>query len=242
MAQKIKYMTKIHSEVVEPGEPKGIVLPQFLSFDNPQDPDYMRLRAGINYLEGGSREVWQESIARMLETPALKDYLSSKLKGEILVDCGGGREEFMLRIAAGWQVGTYINIDGRLSEYDKSAHWQEYNEPMPGKEPAMRFVMGFRDPKTEQSTQVQGISGEMLRVIARFPNHSANFVVNGIDYDSNTEKDSHWRALVAEITRATRKGGVVFGYGTPFFEYLDPKEFRNTKLAIGSMQGIFEKV
>lgn len=237
-------MVEGSTETREAGGPKRISFPEFLSYRNPRDDKYRHLTAAdIRYLErGASNEASQDSILRLLEHRKTKDYLKSKLEGEILIDCGGGREEFIKPYIVDLQAGSYVNLDGQLTEYDPQAKYVEYAEPMPEREGWILFSARLREPKMQGNTLIHGINGEMLRVIARMPDNSVNFVLNGIDFDSNTENSDYWKALAFEISRATSEGGVVFGYGTPFFEYLDRKKFKDTGFADTHMQGIFEKI
>jgi len=235
------------ADIRELGGPKRIVLPDFLSYRNLNDDRYRRLTFDINYFEAPSdtARLAQETVMELLEAANIKAYLEAKLRGEILVDCGGGSEEFMKSIAVQLNAGVYMNIDGKLTEYNQRVNYTEYSEPGPlgtGK----IFSIKLREPKEEMATQIHGIEGEILRVIARFPSDSANFIISGIDYDSATEDRDYWRALAEEITRTTKKGGVVLGFGTPIFEYLDRKRFKDidANLSGGAphMQGIFEKI
>jgi len=233
-------MLETSLDIRESGGPNRIALPDFLSHRNPRD-DYYRTVVGgsTNYLE--SPEFAQESIEASLDNPRLREFFRSKLKGEILVDCGGGREEFMKKLAVEWGAGAYLNLDGQLQAYDKSSNWQEYSEPFPGVDGARIFSMRFRSPNREGETEIQGIDGDMLRVVARFPDNSVNYVLNAIDNDIILVGD-YWRALAAEIERTTKTGGVVFGYNNLLLNHLSPSKFKDTELIEAPNSGIFEKV
>lgn len=131
-------------------------------------------------------------------------YLTSKLQDSVLVDVGGGPEK-----ATGWipmlakkcKVKTYISVDRNCIELN----------PLEG-----RFVSHSMDmhmiPKQDREHPMEDIqvNADMLDFIARLPNDSSNFIINGID-GSILKNNNYLRALGGELIRATKIGGIIFG-------------------------------
>ncbi len=162
----------------------------------------------INFLYNGYSQDPTERYNPQMFRKAY-EFFREKLSDDILIDLGGGDGEIMAQLAKKFGVKTYVSVDlgDNLDPYSA--------QPL---ETESDFLSD--DQKGRQMTSL-GVSADMLDFVARLPDNSANFVLNGIDWD--IIRDSEYRAaLMAEISRATRKEGIVFGTGTDIVPS-DPK-------------------
>jgi len=131
-----------------------------------------------------------------------------KLKGQILIDLGsGGDTSTVTFLARETKVAKYFGVDMNIQ---KESH-------------------GIID-----GLEVNHFGGDMLQFCSKLTTNSCNFVMNGIDF-LDKMGGNYLGSLIAEITRATRRGGIVFGRGSePVVEELRNAHKLFTEVEAGS--------
>lgn len=167
------------------------------------------------------------------------ELLSEKLRGEILVDLGGG-SGLMKGFAKEMGVSVYILADPHLPDYpDKPIDpLNDLSNPT----------------ESDKDMQTIKLKADALDFTRRLPPNSVNFTINGMDLfvfmRSVPYPHRHYITfLKEEVIRATKEGGIIFGSGTTIIdedsknEYLSyPKEQRVRELKLpGFEKKIFIK-
>ncbi len=134
------------------------------------------------------------------------EFFRDKLKDAFLIDLGGGWGAIMAQFARKFGVQTYIIVD-----------LGDVHDPYSAQPIELECELLSEEEKTRTMTALR-VSDDMLDFVARLPDNSANFVLNGIDWD--IIRDNEYRsALISELARTTRHGGIVFGAGTDLVPY-----------------------
>jgi len=185
-------------------------LRNFLTYNNPNAELYRRLIKqehdvpGRRWLPQAFSEQWRHVYygPRGYESQesALKTYFREKLNGGILIDIGGGQNDAMADLAKISGVETYINVDESLrGEYDLS-------KTIPGNYDYQRI------PEEERARPMTDIlvKADALDFVSRVPSDTVCFAVNGMDFYVLEDAD-YRRALMGELIRTTKPGGILFG-------------------------------
>lgn len=129
---------------------------------------------------------WDMILPRLLRNEVDQSLFARALGGQLLIDCGAGKEYWMRKFAQDFHVGLLFEID---------AAYQRTKVIDAGFPPIRIFFQ----------------KGDMLDVLARIPSRSANVTINGIDRTVITDDDYH-KALADEIERVIHSDGIVFGF------------------------------
>ncbi len=146
------------------------------------------------------------------------DFLKLKLKDAPLFDLGGGRIYHSMLNPARYLGATYINVDLAKNYRDLDPH-------------KAKILTHQADDLFPEAYNTILIEADMLEVVTRLPDNSVNFVINGIDRFVIPHGLYHAR-LQREVQRATRVGGIAFGYYSDIlngdwsasFDSVDPAE------------------
>jgi len=129
----------------------------------------------------------------------LREMMRKKLQGKTLVDlgCDIGFFRWQTReIALSMRIAKYIGVDLDTKEIECE----------------------------QDGVKISIIQAEMLDFVSRLPNGSANFMLTGID-SSVIHVLGYNRELAAEIHRATKRDGIVFGTRSEVFRFLERTGF-----------------
>lgn len=169
-------------------------------------------------------------------SPQGRDYFNKKLQNSLLIDIGGGAGQLMETVAKKFGVDEYINVDIQIGKP---------RDPYIGYARTDADYSFLSEEERKQTMQGLDVSADMLDFVARIPNNSANFVLNGIDmYVILTPK--YREALFNEIVRAAKIGGILFGTGSDIWK-ADPR-LKSTVDQLGfekrrdSDKKVFEKI
>lgn len=163
-------------------------------------------------------------------------YFKEKLQNGLLIDIGGGAGQLMEAVAKKFGVDKYVNVDICIGKP---------RDPYTGYIRTEKDFSLLSEEERKQPMQGFDVSADMLDFVARIPNNSASFVINGIDmYVLRTEE--YRKALFNEIMRATKMGGILFGVGSDIW-YKDARlRSMAEQLGFDSMwdreKEVFEKV
>ncbi|MEK7208282.1 MAG: hypothetical protein AAB699_01905 [Patescibacteria group bacterium] len=149
-------------------------------------------------------------------------YLKLRLQGQLLIDLGGNlsKQGVMVQLAKKCGATSYINVDTEYVPKGTLPFGDNY-DPYRGMKRDDTYPL-LSEAERKREMLALNVQADMLNFTARLPHNSANFVMNGIDFDI-VEKPEYWNALEEEITRATRVGGVLFGYGSEMMHFhFDP--------------------
>lgn len=149
-------------------------------------------------------------------------YLSNKLVGEFLIDIGGGFDNYMAELAKISGVKTYINVEVNLNEKgdgmgNKVPIGKEFDPYTGYPDSAGTQFEHLSDENMHRSMEQINVKADMLNFVARLPDNSCNFAINGIDYEI-AQTPEYRKALMEELVRATRIGGVLFGIGSDIWK------------------------
>jgi hypothetical protein len=139
----------------------------------------------------------------ILRDPEQKNFFEEHLKGQILIDLGGGvRSNLMTKLTQEIKVETYINVDIGF-DFLKN---KQFGLPM-----SMETVNGITKVK---------IGGDMLDFVSRiqYANKGIgiNFTINNID-ECNINNFEYFTALADEIVRILKPENIIFGFASPMF-------------------------
>jgi len=180
-----------------------IELGELLNYSNPHTKRYQKIIEEENANEraqtqGAFGQIWQDlppSIKNnegFFSTKATRNFLKSKLKGEILIDLGSGLNPTLLELALELEC-CYIHIDKfRLQS----------NRNLNPKKAIYQYKEGW--------TEILDVQADMLDFLSRMKSNSANITINGIDSYIIPNKNYH-EALAREILRVIKPEGIVFG-------------------------------
>ncbi|OGF23390.1 hypothetical protein A2Y83_02410 [Candidatus Falkowbacteria bacterium RBG_13_39_14] len=148
---------------------------------------------------------------------------------ESLIDLGGGTMPTMAKFAETSKSEFYINVE---------KNWPDENPINPKKD-----IADKRDKEEYLKMQYVVVKDDMLDFISKIPDNSANFTINGINYQIIKNQKYH-KALAQELVRATKEGGIIFGVQSDVFNYLSGEEFKDKVREIekGRTERIFEKM
>jgi len=132
-----------------------------------------------------------------MECPRAWRVVKRKLKGQVLIDLGCGLNYGkIIRIASKVKVAKYYGVDKVIN---KESHY------------------------VVEGVEVNLFNKDMLEFCSKLTTNSCNFVMNGIDF-LDQMGGNYLDLFIAEVTRATRRGGIVFGRGSqPIEEKLRKK-------------------
>lgn len=232
-----------------PEAERKVSLRHILTYDNPKLAEYQRLiqhikekGAGVSLSESFAPQ-WKRVLYFQVDrdrdpeynpprTEKARAYFREKLTGETLIDVGGGRgrqTENLRALAKKSGVQTYINVDlGKvLDPYtalpaEPIDYWQ-----LPPEERAR--------PMDEYL-----VEADMLDFVARIPNNSSHFAVNGIDshvLSYEKEGDEYANALFEEMVRATKVGGILFGIESDIWQRDERLKLMSIELGFADVPG-----
>lgn len=124
-------------------------------------------------------------------------YLENKLRDSTLIDLGGGGA--CSAVESIFPVKEYVSVDKFIYSSKDESHVRGAYEPVSAYEQESQMHIEIED--------------DMLDFVARVQSNSSNFMMNGIDTIILPNSD-YWKALAAELMRATKEGGIVFGIGS----------------------------
>lgn len=123
---------------------------------------------------------------------------------------GGGKSNVMVQLAKKCGVEKYINIDvDFVAIGEGEAPIGQKFDPYIGYKRQDNFWLLTEEEK-DRAMEALNVKTDMLNFVARLPDNSVNFCLNGIDYYI-IERDAYREALFKEIKRATKINGVIFG-------------------------------
>lgn len=174
-----------------------------------------------------TRELFED--LKKADSPEAREslqYLTDKIKDHDLIDLGGSTGGYIRPLAKELGARTYITVD-RFFSRRRNEDSPVYDLPL---DPYTNIGTEIWSELPEQlsgkgRTESAAVKADMLDFVSRLPDNSANFTLNGIDSaivsrpddimsaDRNTEYEE---AVVKEIIRATKKGGIIFGCDIPF--------------------------
>jgi hypothetical protein len=146
---------------------------------------------------------WHHDLSSRTTKDILNDCLRNYLADKILVDLGGGQGE-MGDIAHDFGASTYINVE--RAPYDET---EAIDPSTPIEHQRKENFLSLR------------VHADMLDFVSRLRDGSIdNFVINGID-TYIIDNPRYHDALVKEILRATKKGGLIFGRSSDVLEDME---------------------
>ena len=217
------------------GKPEAgkLSLRQFLTYENPNISHYQELIQREYSASEGLRlndsfsDLWAPVFFNREETDDTRrfqpdsrykkalPYLVEKLQGEVLIDLGGARNIVIPSLAKKCGVLRCIDVDV-MSEGEIPIG--PNFDPFTGRRQMYPDVGFLTEEELRKQMEWIIVKADMLNFIARLPSSSVNFSINGID--SNIIKTREYGdALMAEIKRTTKVGGVVFGIGSVFLPW-----------------------
>jgi len=223
-------------EDINPNPEKGSVsLHDLLTHENPNAARYQGLiqrqmqAYGDTFLPHRFSERWTGD-ASPFEEEGVRNFFAEKLQGGLLIDPGCSDSDAMRYTARLFKAKTYIGIDlgKKLDPY----------VGYPPTDPRLRFMPSTNNPPCVELK----VKADMLDFISHLPDNSANFSVNGID-DSIILVAEYDEAFWNEIKRATRLGGIIFGYESRL-SHFDAKGLQSKEKELGLRWPyfIYEKV
>lgn len=120
------------------------------------------------------------------------DFLKSKLEGQTVVDLGCGINMKMRPLLEKLRVGRYVGVD--------------------------RYFYG-KEKDFDYTSGSQIFEDDLLRKTSEIGDGQANFVINGID-GFIIHSDTYHELLAAEMIRATKTGGIIFGTNSRVLEII----------------------
>jgi len=238
--------------VEKPSEPEAqnqISLRNFLTYDHPDRENLQKLielerQTNPGRLPQRFSDRWRDKFydrygadrgKRPSAWEKLGPFFEQKLKGDILIDLGGGDSRTIHEMADIVGVKTYINVDVGSDNDPYAGH------PMPAEN-----YWRLSNEQREIPMEAMDVYDDMLDFVSRLPDNSSNFILNGID--SYVLKNEEYRkALFKELVRATKEGGVLFGFESDIWQN-DPRlksvaeEFGLDTKSWGSSYAVFEKI
>ena len=166
-------------------------------------------------------EGWREEPKQQLQDDWA--YMREKLKDSILVDLGCGA-----RLASGFMFGTmdkysiaaYVGVDRYAwpdTSYDPTLNQWKKNDNR-------KLIRSGMPP-------IAKVHADMLDFVARLPDNSVNFVLNGIDRFVISTGSEYHRTLAKEMIRALKPGGIICGADFTAISHLfDSNEVRDLGL------------
>lgn len=235
---------------------KRISLRDFLTYENPNAENYKRIieqneeqpkaTAPENHSDGWGA---QFTINRP-QTKALRAYFEKKLQGTPLIDVGGGIIEwsFIPTLAKKTNAGIYINVDRILRDsYGVPNHEKDPQDPYTGFLSSVSEY-SFKEwptPKEPQPLKIIEVQADVLDFVSRIPDGSCNFSVNGLDI-SVIPVEEYEKALIRELVRATKVGGIIFGINSCVLPQKNKQfKLKHKELELGLYEptsGVFEKI
>lgn len=193
-------------------------LRSFLNYENPNINEYRKLIKSAEFYFGEG-EYSRLTLGAMVDYPGatsndeilrFRNQLRDALNGEVLVDLGAGECFNMAAPLSLYGVSKYLAVNkGDWSKlYDSELETLEYT----------------RFERDNRSMDIYSTEDDMLNFVARIPDNSVSFMLNGIDSTVLGGNEEYCRSLTSEIVRATKPGGVVFGSHSWSFDYLAPGE------------------
>lgn len=208
-----------------------ITLHDILDANKSPSTEYQRLIEGretdynARFSQEKNYQIWLD-FGPDVEHPILKSdkeecergcqFFIQKLSGGVLVDLGGA-EGNLRESALVWGVKTYINVD--RGEYS----WQKDGKRLPPN--PLKAAVEFDESKLH----IIGVNSDMLDFVSRMRDNSANFTINGIDFNI-IEDDAYHAALAKEVIRATKPGGIIFGANSEIVHPLYALKNRGAKI------------
>ncbi len=162
--------------------------------------DYLAYLRQIRMLETSMRTLTtthHEFWDRMFK----KDTMLDVLAGRCVVDLGCGNDSTFREMLTEKGVETYIGVDQVVS-YEQGR--------------AVEAEFGLVLPLNVTKHSVSGalIRGDMLDVVARIPDSSCSFTINGVDESILDPNTDYAKEVVAQVIRATERGGFIVGVTT----------------------------
>tara|TARA_Y100000034_G_C6900437_1_gene416312 strand:- start:1295 stop:1924 length:630 start_codon:yes stop_codon:yes gene_type:complete len=165
-------------------------LKKYLGYKNPNQEDYKKLSKHKDNRHLISP--YSDRLPNFTKIPELNILLRERIPLSPLFDIGAGPMSYgnVLGIAEEYNAEAYMGIDIAFTETEKIG-WEE--------EILKQFL----------------ISGDMLETISKINSNSANFSFNGIDFISG----EYLEAIIKELKRTTKDGGIIFGRGSELVEW-----------------------
>lgn len=247
-------MSKGPEQYSSPEAEGKISLRHLLTYQNPKIPEYQKLIAFV-MKNGAGRSLpqefsraWGDILKHMgslgyisdseiskydpPEYEKVRTYFKEKLLDQILVDVGGGGTNHIMRnLAKKFGVRTYINVDlahgGKLDPYIANCKESTTNY----------FSLLPQEERTKPMDEYL-VTADMLDFVARLPNNSCNFTLNGIELEvlslSTPELGTEYgETLFAEMVRATKVGGTIFGVESDIWAKDDQRLSENLAEGLG---------
>lgn len=206
-----------NTKLIEQPKPISLNLREWLTHDNPNRAYLDKLiyptEASMMSLDTCFSDDWSK-IIRNKEASEVVGFLKGKIKGYPVVDLGGGLHGHVESLTIELEASDYIQVDKFIAEKSKL-------DPF--------INLWANSGKVKQGeTYAALVQADMLDFISRIPDGSANFFINGIDMLIIDDRNYH-KALVSELTRATRIGGVVCGVNSEVLKHLPSDHFQLVK-------------
>jgi hypothetical protein len=172
-----------------------LVLSDFQGFDNPRAGNILQSIYSVTFstVHDDYFVFFKERIEMY---PEMREFLSRKLAGEVVVDLGCGNENIphAARFLETLGASVYIGVDRIIRNPYQTAE-----------EHGLEKIALLLD------------DSDMLRFVSNLPSGSVNFMLNGIDalvFTAMGGVGRYQEHLSEEIARATKNGGLVFGRGS----------------------------
>lgn len=198
-----------------------------LRYDNPRREEYDRLisleEAGsttdspFGFTAGWERIIMGNGSFKHAQKET-QEYFRKKLANKILIDLGCGSDmdfswyDVMADIAKSMGVATYIGIDKHIERSDEDNLY--------------RNLVRGNETKRFSPMRVILLKGDMLDLVSKLENDTANFTINGINSEVLTNPDEYSIALAREIKRTLEPNGIVFGCNSDVERYLKREGLR----------------
>ena len=236
-------------EQYTPPETEGrIDLHNLLTYDNPNLLHYQKLIER----ERGGRYVfipqqfsqdwekiyfnqWAESNKRFdpAKFEKARVYFYEKLHDSLFIDVGGGEGNWMREFAKKFGAQRYVNVDvfGPGESLD----------PFSGTPAEKIDYQGLKEQECLRALVEIYVTSDMLDFVARLPDNSANFAINGIDLCVVLDKE-YREALISELIRAAKVSGILFGSGSDIWRQDIRLRYVTKELGLGRNMVVAEKI
>ncbi len=169
-------------------------------------------------------------IDSYLEKKEESKLIEDKVNGKVVVDLGAGNSlDRVSPFFAEMGVKEFVAVDKFFQRSDME---REY----------LNLILdSLRDKFKTQRVSFDYFKDDMLVFLSKLPDKSANFILNGLDYDIIGH--DYWNKLSEELYRTTYDGGIIMGTNSEFHEL--GEKFKNISPTgmkdYHNYEGVFEK-
>lgn len=148
------------------------------------------------------------------------DWMAERLKGQTLVDLGGGAYGEGWNLAKMLKVGTYVSVD--LCAFDEDA----------APNPSLPLLARGTQFQPEESPRRIHVKDDILNFLLHMRDGSASFMLNGIDtvvlptafcINDRTAGPRYHDRIADELFRAVKPEGLILGLGSDSLDELSER-------------------